>query len=60
MQRDLKRAVDIARVDRSALTLYKYPDLLRVYLMHLLELREAATVATECRRLIGEDAGEML
>jgi hypothetical protein len=56
-QRDVRRAVDIAKVDRAALTLYKYADLLQLYLTHLLEQREAATAAAECRRLIGEDAG---
>jgi hypothetical protein len=55
-QKDLKRAVDIARVDKNALTLYKFADLLNLYLTHLLELREAATAASECRRLLGEDA----
>ena len=49
-QRDLKRAVDIARVDRAALTLYAYTDILRIYLTHLLEQREAvgATTAGVC------------
>jgi len=55
-QRDLKRAVDIARVDRTALTLYNYTDILRIYLTHLLEQRDAATTAaSECFRLIGSD-----
>lgn len=63
-QRDLKRAVDIARVDRTALTLYNYTDILRIYLTHLLEQRDASvgsvsnttsTAATECFRLIGSD-----
>jgi hypothetical protein len=36
--------------------LYKYTDLLRVYITHLLEMRDAATAAAECSRLIGADA----
>ena len=54
--KELKRAVDIAKTDKSSLTLYNYNDLLQLYLTHLLELREASTAAAECRRLIGEDA----
>lgn len=57
-QNDLKRAVDIAKDDKNALSLYKFADILRLYLTHLLELREAKTAATECRRLLGEDSAQ--
>lgn len=52
---EFKVAVDLAYNDRTGLTAYQYSDLLRIYLVDMLERKEITMAAAECVRLMDKD-----
>ena len=57
-RRDLKAAVELARADRNSLRHYEYHELLKAYLLDLLDTDRVLTKALEMQTMVADNEAD--